>query len=196
MSALTSINPRRDHVALNLIGLAGIAFFAIYVDRRVQDGEPFSALWACHLASLLAGTGILLRRPSLIGIGVLWLCVGIPLWAAYLAIGEPFRPTSALTHFGGLAVGLYGVRAFGMPRGLWWKAILGLWVLFAISRWGPPELNVNLAFHVYQPREYFRGFHAVALFVFSLGATLLFIVVERELCAVAPAGGARDTRIA
>ncbi|MEZ6145455.1 MAG: hypothetical protein R3B91_08580 [Planctomycetaceae bacterium] len=120
---------QRQRLILNLVGIAGVAFFAIYLIRRIQDGQVASALWACHLASLLTGTGILLRRPTFIGIGVLWLVVGIPLWCVYLAIGGAFRPASLLTHVGGLAVGVLGLKAIGMRSNLWWKAILVLLVL-------------------------------------------------------------------
>jgi hypothetical protein len=83
------------------------------------------------------------------------------LWFVYLAIGQLFRPTSALTHIGGIIVGYIGLKSLGMPRGIWWKAIAGLWLLLILSRWlGTPELNVNLAFHLYESRRMFPGFHA------------------------------------
>jgi hypothetical protein len=146
---------------------------------RLQDGEGASALWACHLASLMAGVGILLRRPKLIGISVLWLLVGLPLWCVYLSIGGVFRPTSVLTHIGGLAVACYGLKSFRMPRGIWWRAIGGLLLLLALSRWlTPPELNVNLAFHVYQPTNSFPGFHAVSLAALTVASAVSFFFVE------------------
>lgn len=139
------------------------------------------ALWACHVASLLAGLGILLRRAALVGVGVLWLLIGIPLWFVYLAIGEPFHPTSLLTHVGGFAVGCHGLRLLGMPRGLWWQALVGLWLLLGIARLtSPPELNVNLAWHVYQRSECIAGFHLATLLLLSIGSLCLFYVAERQ----------------
>jgi|SRR5580704_7751347 hypothetical protein len=177
----------RPQIALNLSGVAGIAFFAIYFARRVNEGEAASALWACHLASLLAGAGILLRRPAAVGIGVLWLLVGIPMWFVYLSIGGPFRPTSFLTHFGGFAVGCLGLRALGMPRQAWWKAMAGLLILLGISRWvSPPTLNVNLSFHVYQLVDPFPGYYAASIIGLTLGTTLFFFVAEQGLRRVFP----------
>jgi hypothetical protein len=177
----------RPQTALNLAGVAGIAFFAIYFARRLNDGEAASALWACHLASLLAGAGILLRRAAPVGIGVLWLLVGIPMWFVYLSIGGPFRPTSFLTHFGGLAVGCLGLRALGMPRQVWWKAMAGLLILLGISRWvSPPKLNVNLSFHVYQSVNAFPGHYAASIIGLTLGTTLFFFIAERGLRRVFP----------
>ncbi|MCA9028421.1 MAG: hypothetical protein KDA86_24630 [Planctomycetaceae bacterium] len=177
------MSDQRQRQMLNLVGVAGVAFFAIYLIRRIQDGQVASALWACHLASLLTGTGILLRRPTFIGIGVLWLVVGIPLWCVYLAIGGAFRPASLLTHVGGLAVGVLGLKAIGMRSNLWWKAILVLLVLLAISRWlTPPELNVNLAFHFFHElRGSVSDHHALSLAVLTLIASLTFRVAEEGL---------------
>jgi hypothetical protein len=177
----------RRQLMLNAAGVAGIAFFAIYFARRLHDGEIASALWACHLASLSVGTGILLRRSGLVALGVLWLLVGIPMWIVYLSIGGAFRPASALTHVGGLAVGCLGLAALGMPRQMWWKAMAGLLILLAVSRWvSPPELNVNLSFHVYQSRDVFPGFYAAAIVGLTLLTTLFFFVAEEALCRIFP----------
>ncbi|MEZ6054588.1 MAG: hypothetical protein R3C02_24925 [Planctomycetaceae bacterium] len=169
---------------LNLVGVAGVAFFAIYLIRRIQDGQVAAALWACHLASLLTGTGILLRRPTFIGIGVLWLVVGIPLWCVYLAIGGAFRPASLVnTCYGIKKPSTIGLKAIGMRSNLWWKAILVLLVLLAISRWlTPPELNVNLAFHFFHElRGSVSDHHALSLAVLTLIASLTFRVAEEGL---------------
>lgn len=164
-----------------LVGLAGVTFFLLHLISSLRDAEGMRALWACHIASLLAGTGILLRRAPLVGIGVLWLLAGIPLWCVYLAIGEPFHPTSLLTHFGGFAVGCHGLSLLGMPRGVWWKALAGLWVLLGIARLtSPPELNVNLAFHVYQRGVHFDGQYPASLLMLSLTSTGLFYIGEQQ----------------
>ncbi len=162
----------------------------LYFARRLHDGETASALWACHLASLLVGAGILLRRAGFVAIGVLWLLVGIPMWFVYLSIGGPFRPASALTHLGGLAVGCLGLAAFGMPRQMWWKAMAGLLILLGVSRWvSPPALNVNLSFHVYQSRDPFPGFYAAAIVGLTIGTTLFLFLAEQALRRIFPSPG-------
>jgi hypothetical protein len=141
---VTSMDPKHgaraatnSHGELNVMsiaaGIAGVTFFLLHLMSSFNAGEGIRALWACHVASLLAGLGILLRRSALVGVGVLWLLIGIPLWFVYLAIGEPFHPTSLLTHFGGFAVGCHGLRLLGMPRGLWLQSLVGLWVLLGIA---------------------------------------------------------------
>lgn len=175
-------HPDELNVVSIFAGLSGVAFFLLHLTSSLSAGEGTRALWACHVASLLAGSGILLRRAALVGTGVLWLLVGIPLWFVYLAIGEPFHPTSLLTHFGGFAVGCCGLKTLGMPRGVWWRALAGLWVLLVISRLTtPPELNVNLAWHVYQRGEPFAGYYPASLLLLSLGSLGLFYVGERQL---------------
>jgi len=168
-------------------GFSGVTFFLAHLASGLSEGEGIRALWACHVASLLAGIGILLRSATPVGIGVLWLLAGIPLWAVYLAIGGPFNPTSLLTHFGGLAVGCHGLKTMGVPRGLWWKAIAGLWVLLAIARLtSPPELNVNLAWHVYQREGSFAGLYPAALLCLSLISMGLFYGAEQQLRRIFP----------
>ena len=180
----------RRQLALNAAGVAGIAFFALYFVRRLHDGELASALWACHLASLAVGTGILARRPGLVAIGVLWLLVGIPMWFVYLSIGGQFRPASVLTHFGGLAVGCIGLAAFGMRRQMWWKAMAGLLVLLGVSRWvSPRNLNVNLAFHVYQSKDPFPGFYTAAILGLTILTTIFFFLAEQALRQLFPEPG-------
>ena len=127
---------------------------------------------------------------GLVALGVLWLLVGIPMWFVYLSIGGPFRPASALTHIGGLAVGCLGLAAFGMPRQMWWKAMAVLLILLGISRWvSPPELNVNLSFHVYQTKDPFPGFYAAAIVGLTIFTTLFFFLAEQTLCRLFPVRG-------
>lgn len=174
--------PRWRQIGLNAAGVAGVGFFLLYLVRGIPDERALSSLWACHLASLLAGAGILFRRPAIIGVGVLWLFVGIPLWLVYLSLGGQFRPESAFTHLGGLAVGLCGLQHFGMPRRLWWRAIVGMWGLLIVSRLGlPPEQNVNLAFHCYQPTLPTTGFHLLCLGALTGVATVALLIAERGL---------------
>lgn len=172
---------------LTLAGVAGVCFYLVYVVRSLQNGQLAGGLWACHLASFLAGAGILLLRPALVAIGVLWLLVGTPLWFVYLLNGGTFRPESMLTHLGGLAVGFYGLRALGMSQRVWWKAIGGLLILLAVSRCvTPPALNVNLAYHVYQSRDPFVGYHSMCLVCLTLMSTVVFAVAERLLGRIFP----------
>ena len=104
----------------------------------------------CHLAVLLVAAGLLIRSASLNAIGLMWSIFGLPFWLIYIFTDGEFTPTAALTHFGGLVIGIYGIRLLGMPRGSAGKALvayLGLWALTRLVT--PDSANVNLAFHVW-----------------------------------------------
>lgn len=161
-------------------GLLPIAFGAIYAGHYVRLGRPANLLWACELASLCVGIGLLVRSPACHALGVLWLAMGFFFWIIYLAGGGEFLPAALLTHVGGGAVGLIGVRALGMPRQMWWKALALLVALQQICRWITPEWeNVNLAFSVHPGFE--RIFPSYGIYFCSLVALCAagFFVAER-----------------
>jgi hypothetical protein len=136
------------------LGVLALAGTAIHWAYHLVHQRPWDLLWACHLAAALIGIGCLLDWPPGVGIGVLWLCVGVPLWVLGLATGDEFAPTSILTHVGGMAIGLIYVGYRGMPVGSWWQAILALIALQQLCRWvTPADKNVNMAFAVYQGWE-------------------------------------------
>ncbi len=69
------------------------------------------------------------------------------MWVLYLLSGEPFIPTSPLTHVLGLAVGLAGARILGFPRHSWVVALAFVAVLMIGCRlFTPRDANVNLAY--------------------------------------------------
>jgi hypothetical protein len=144
-------------------------------------------LWACHLAAVLVGVGLLGEWPAVVAVGVTWLAVGVPLWLFDLAMGGEFTPTTLLTHVGGLAVGLVGLWHLRMPAGVWWKALLGLAALQQLCRWvTPPAENVNVAFSVYpwmQPYFSSYGRYWLAMAVVFGG---LYFVTELVLRKVLP----------
>jgi len=161
-------------------GLLGLAFYAAHGTVHVLRGHPEDLLWVCHLASLAVGIGWLSSSPTANAIGVMWLSFGLPLWALDLATGGEFFPTSALTHVGGLALGVLGVRRFGMPPGAWWKAILALAAVQQLCRWTTPvEANVNLSRAVWKGWE--RAFPSYPAYCALLltGCGALFFAVER-----------------
>ena len=53
-----------------------------------------------------------------------------------------------------LGIGLYAAHLYGVPRGTWWRALIGLALLIVLSRITTPrEANVNVAFTVQQGWE-------------------------------------------
>lgn len=133
---------------LTIGGLLAIGFYAAHATAHVFRGTPEGAIWACHVASLLIGAGLLSRSATLNAVGLLIVAVGLPNWLVNLAAGGPFMPTSPLTHVGGLLVGLFGARRLGLPRLAWFRSLIVVAALTAASIWWtPPASNINLAFH-------------------------------------------------
>lgn len=132
------------------LAVLAAAFYAIHAGVHLDRGEPYDLLWGCHVATLLVAGGLLWRVPAVNAIGLLWAWFGLPVWLLYTFTGGEFMPTAALTHAGGLAIGLYGVRLLGFPRGSAWRALGAYFALWLLTRAVTPEsANVNLAFHVH-----------------------------------------------
>lgn len=129
-------------------GALAILCSAAHTANHLAHGDHWSnALWACNIATLLVGAGLLLRAPRANAIGLLWLSVGLPLWLFDLAFGSPFLATSSLIHLPPLALGLLGARRLGVPRGAAWQACAALAALQILCRLTtPPVENVNMVF--------------------------------------------------
>ena len=161
------------------MALLATSFYALHAIVHLSRGEPCDLLWGCHLAVLLVAAGLLIRNSSLNAIGLLWSIFGLPIWLIYTFTGGAFMPTAALTHLGGFAIGLYGVRLLGMPRGSAWKALatyLGLW---AVTRMATPEsANINLAFRVWPGWEDRFSTYSIYFATLLVSGALTFVVSE------------------
>ena len=170
------------------LAMLAVAFYAIHAGVHLRRGAPYDLLWACHIATLLVATGLLWRVPAVNAIGVLWACFGLPLWLLYTFTGGEFMPTAMLTHVGGLAIGLFGVRLFGFPRGSAWKALGAYFVLWLLTRAVTPErANVNLAFHVHPGWEdRFTSYPIYFATLFTAAAVSFWIceIVFRQVTAI------------
>ena len=172
---------RRDS-STNVLGLLAIAFYAIHGMHHLTRGFPANLLWCCHLGALLVGLGLLSRRPTIHGVGLCWLAVGTPMWLIGLALGGNFVPTSLLTHLGGLAIGLWGARRLGMPRGVWWKAAAGMVLLHFVTRpFNPAGKNVNFAGGVWNGLEGWIPSAQVFLVLVLILCSAFFLLLERAL---------------
>jgi hypothetical protein len=136
---------RRAEVAL---GALAIACSVLHTGNHLAHGDHWSnALWACNVATILVGVGLLAPSPRANAIGLLWLSVGLPLWLIDLAFGSPFLATSSLIHLPPLAIGAFGARRLGVPRGVVWQAFAALAALQLVCRLvTPPAENVNMVF--------------------------------------------------
>ena len=163
-----------------LVGVLPLIFFGLHLAHYVGEGKPGNMLWACHLSNLLIGAGVLAKRPAVLAAGLLWLSVGVPLWIFWLAGGGEFLVTSALTHVGGAAVGIWAMRRVHWPRGIWWKAWLAIPLLQLICRFTtPPELNVNISHSVWEGWEQTFPLYSVYL-ALMLGITAVIFAVAEQ----------------
>ena len=177
------------------LGWVAILFYAVHGAYHWQQGVPENMLWACHLGALLVGFGLLLDSANLNGVGVLWLAIGTCLWLVGLGMDVPFLPTSALTHVGGLAIGLWGTRRLGIPGGVAWKALVALGLLHLISRFlNPPGKNINMAREIASGLE--GWFPSHALFLLAIGAFCgaAFLLLEIILRRTFPCPGQKAGR--
>ena len=170
---------RRAEVAL---GLLSVASYAVHAWHFVVRRQEANLLWFCHVAALAVGLALLARLPTLNAIGVLWLCVGIPCWLLYLATGGELMAGSVLTHGVGFGAGLFGVRRLGLPEGAWWKAMLALALVFALTRVvTPPAANVNLAFAVWPGWEPWFPSYFAYIAILTAVSTVVFLIVAWTL---------------
>jgi hypothetical protein len=163
---------------LPALGALAIAFYLVHAGSHVANGNLADAFWACHLASVLVGVGLLTGRPHPAAMGFLWLVVGDVLWGLDLATGGELIPTSLLTHVGGLVLGGFAVVRMGMPRRAALSAIGAFLVLQLLSRWlSAPATNLNLAHAVWPGWEdafpSYVGYQAMLL---TIGFMSFFVV--------------------
>jgi len=170
---------RSDSGRRTVYALLAVGFYAAHAVTLLRIGLAANLLWSCHLACVLLAAGILLRVPVLSAVALLWLALGLPLWIWSVFSGSGFHPTSTLTHVGGLLLAISTALRRGFPRGAWWRASVGLVLLWALSRIAlPAHTNVNLSrtFWFGWEREYVG--YPVFLGVVLLLATAAFVGVE------------------
>ncbi len=164
---------------MKILGTVAIASYAAHAIVHLSRGEPQDLLWACHIAALLVGIGLVYRSATINAIGLLWACFGTPLWILDLATGGEWMPTAFLTHAAALACGIVGVRRLGMPRA----------AAFNVTRAITPQwANVNIAFSVYQGwQRWFTSYPpyvallvALAVTTFAIAEYLLTLLPRTE----------------
>jgi len=159
--------------------MSALACYGIHAAYHLYHGRPGDLLWVCHLGAAIIGIGLITSSMAISGIGTQFLCLGTPQWILYLAMGGEFMPTSIFTHVIALGIGLYSVRIFGMPKGVWWKTVLTLVALIILSRLTTPAAsNINVAFVVQEGFEtYFPSYPVYIALMVSMAAAY-FCVVE------------------
>jgi hypothetical protein len=163
-------------------GIAALGCYSIHASYHLLHRHPEELLWACHLGAAIVGVGLIASSAKVNAVGTLFLLLGTPLWLLYLAGGGEFIPTSCFTHIAALAIGLYGAKRLGLPRGSWWKAALALVALVLICRLvTPASSNVNVSFSMYPGCEKIFPSHPVYLSTMIAIAAVYFLVAQAAL---------------
>lgn len=144
--------------------------------RHYRAGRWGDALWMCHLSNLLLSAGLFFEKPFLVFMALPWLLFGLPLWLGEVIRTHKIVPLSIITHFGGVAIGLYAAHRLGPAPGTW----MASW-LFALGAQGicraftRPEWNVNVAHRTYDAwKPYFRTFRSFWVFCITAAAIILW----------------------
>jgi hypothetical protein len=132
------------------LGLLGGLFWGAHALDSVLLGQSADLLWMCNLGGLLLAVGLGQGAPRLVALSASWMVLGVPLWALDVLLTGQTRPSSVLSHLGGLALALFGVTWLGWPPRTWIAASLALVGLLLLCRaLTPSEANVNLVFEVW-----------------------------------------------
>jgi hypothetical protein len=118
----------RSSIALGMVALALFASREVVFIFRNQSQD---GLWACYVALVLIGFGLIVRSAACNAVGTFWLTVGFPLWIVDMVAAGGTESTSALTHIVGLILGYTGMKQLGLPSRTWVFSLLGLasWLL-------------------------------------------------------------------
>src|SRR5215467_7305179 len=116
------------------LGMVALALFTTREIVFISRSQSENGLWACYVALLLIGVGLLVRSAACNAVGTFWLTVGLPLWIVDMLAAGGTESTSVLTHISGVILGYTGMKQLGLPSRTWVFSILGLAVLIGISR--------------------------------------------------------------
>jgi hypothetical protein len=169
-----SIEPGNLTSRFRLLGLLPLLFFILHANYYLHAGGLSHLLWMCNIGNVLLAFGLLLGRPALIRIAVVWLLPGLPIWLWFVVRPGWWILTSFFAHAGGLIVGLIALQRVRASRWTWLQAFVWFLVIQEVCRlFIPPELNVNGAHRIFPEFEPLFGaywqFWVVGSLVVSVG---------------------------
>lgn len=163
----------------------GLIALALFAQKLVHDwplGLAPNSLWLCHVGNLALGLGLLLRKPWLTRVAVLWIVAGLPMWLLEVALTGTTTVASVLSHAGGVAIAgvVISCRCWAAQRFDWLVAWAGFIAVQQLARTlTPPELNINLAHAVHSSaRAWFDSYPAYAAFVAAAAALVLWLLQQ------------------
>ena len=160
----------------------GTVAFALFATRQIVfifRGQSENGLWACYVALLLIGVGLMVRSAACNAVGTFWLTVGFPLWIVDMLASGGTESTSALTHISGVILGYTGMKQLGLPSRTWVFSVLGLAVLIVISRpLTTAAENINFSHSVYEGVDrLFPSYWSYMLALFG-AFTAIFLMLQ------------------
>jgi hypothetical protein len=161
-----------------------LGVLALHAAHKLEHGLFAEMLWACHVASLVVGVGLLTHQTWLIAVGTLFhLAVGAPAYVLDVIVLRTTTFTSVLVHTLPPVAGLWALRHEATwPRWTPIAAAALYLVLIPISRWlTDPALNVNLAFTPWPPLANLSPSPWLAWLANVAGMALLLPVFDRWL---------------
>ncbi len=174
-----------------LLGILPLLFFLAQAVHYWQIDQMGHLLWMCNVGNVMLGVGMLLSKPRLIRVAVIWSIPGLFIWWRFVAT-EWFGyatldwwavTSSTLAHIGGIAIGLVVLRKVRLDRITWLYAFIWYLAVQFVSRIGTrPELNVNVSQQPYAGWETTFSSYLVFWTVLSLivGACLWILTVGFE----------------
>jgi hypothetical protein len=174
--------PLEDTLVNRYFGLLPLGFFLGRLAYFHVQGGASQILWLCHLGNLVLAVGLLFNQPFLIRVAVLWLILGFPLWLGDVAQFGLEGLTSAVTHLGGLVVGLAALRQIGFGQTTWHYALAWYLLMQLVCRWWTaPEMNINIAHSVYRGWEGIFPRYPLYWVLITIGAAASLWFLERLL---------------
>ncbi|MBZ5637032.1 MAG: hypothetical protein LAO55_28240 [Acidobacteriia bacterium] len=161
-----------------LLGMVALGLFATREIVFIFRGQSENGVWACYVALLLIGVGLMVRSAACNAVGTFWLTVGFPLWIVDMLAAGGTESTSVLTHISGVILGYTGMKQVGLPSRTWVFSILGLAVLIVISRpLTTAAENINFSYRVYEGVDrLFPSYWSYMLALFGAFTTISLIL--------------------
>ena len=129
-----------------LLGVLPLIFFLLQGIHYWNIQQLGHMLWMCNIGNLLLAVGLLLDKPTLTRVAILWTIPGLVIWFVFVVLPWGVFFSSILAHVGGTLIAMIALKRTGLNRKTWLYAFLWFLLIQAICRIATaPELNVNLA---------------------------------------------------
>ncbi|MES2299584.1 MAG: hypothetical protein V4582_21280 [Pseudomonadota bacterium] len=158
-----------------LQGAILLALLAALSVAKARSGVLPEMLWICHVSAAILAIGLLLDLPALSAVGFLYhIAVAIPTYSLHLLNGGDTTWASFLLHLLAPTFGWLAWRHAQLPRATPWLAQLAFIAAVVVAHYAtPPAMNVNLAFHPWEPLAFLGIWLGFAFNVLVMQAQLL-----------------------